>query len=53
MFKARNFSLPLGKKTCLEAVAGDVRDEATLRFSPSPNPSYSIRADKAGGGNWT
>jgi len=47
------FKVTLGKETKLEAVAGDVRDTATIRFSPSPNPSYSIRADKAGGGNWT
>ncbi len=51
--KIFTFRVPLGKQTVLEAVAGDVRDTATLRFSPSPNPSYSIRADKAGGGNWT
>jgi len=47
------FRVPLGKQTKLKAVAENVSDEATLRFSPSPNPSYSIRADKAGGGNWT
>ena len=47
------FRVPLGKETKLRAVAENVSDEATLRFSPSPNPSYSIRADKAGGGNWT
>ncbi len=51
--KIFKFKVPLGKETKLKAVAGEATDEATLRFSPSPNPSYSIRADKAGGGNWT
>ena len=51
--KVFTFRVPLSGEVKLEAVSGDCRDEATLRFSPSPNPSYSIRADKAGGGNWT
>ena len=46
------FKVKLDGETKLEAVAENCRDEATIRFSPSPNPSYSIRADKAGGGNW-
>ncbi len=51
--KVFTFRVPLDDETKLEAFAGDSRDEIVLRFSPSPNPSYSIRADKAGGGNWT
>ena len=51
--KVFTFRVYLTDEVKLEAVSGDCRDEATLCFSPSPNPSYSIRADKAGGGNWT
>ena len=51
--KVFTFQVRLDGQTKLKAVAGAVTDEATIRFSPSPNPSYSIRADKAGGGNWT
>jgi len=51
--KIFKFRVNLAKETRLEAVAENCRDEAVLKFSPSPNPSYSIRADKAGGGNWT
>ena len=51
--KVFTFRVTLGKETKLKAVAENVTDEAVLRFSPSPDPSYSIRADKAGGGNWT
>ena len=52
-YKVFTFKVMLDDPTHLKAVAGGVSDEATIRFSPSPNPSYSIRADKAGGGNWT
>ncbi len=51
--KVFTFRVMLDKETRLEAVAGDVRDEAVLRFSPSPNPEYSLSRKKAGGGNWT
>ncbi len=51
--KIFKFRVTLGKEMKIEAVAGAVRDSAVLRFSPSPNPAYSIRGDKAGGGNWT
>jgi beta-galactosidase len=37
----------------LEAVAGELRDEATFRFTPNPNPKYSLSRKTAGGGNWT
>ncbi len=51
--KVFTFRVMLDSQTHLKAVSGDATDEAVIRFSPTPNPSYSIRADKAGGGNWT
>ncbi len=51
--KVFSFKVQLGEETKIEVVAAECRDEAVLRFSPSPNPSYSLRADIAGGGNWT
>ena len=51
--KVFTFKVMLGNQTRLEAVAGDVRDTAVLRFSPNPNPEYSLSRKKAGGGNWT
>ena len=51
--KVFTFKVMLGNATKLEAVAGDVKDEAVLRFSPNPNPEYSLSRKKAGGGNWT
>ena len=51
--KIFTFHVMLSGETRLEAVAGDVHDRATLRFSPNPNPAYSLSRKKAGGGNWT
>ena len=51
--KIFTFRVMLDKETKLEAVSAQVRDEAVLRFSPSPNPEYSLSRKKAGGGNWT
>ena len=51
--KVFTFRIPLEGEVKLEAVAGTVRDEATIRFVSKPNPNYSIRPGKAGGGNWT
>ena len=47
------FRVPLGRETKLEAVAGEVRDEAVLCFTPKPMPSYKLKKKTAGGGNWT
>ena len=47
------FRVTLGKSTNLEAVAGEVRDEATLHFTPNPIRSYKLNKKIAGGGNWT
>ncbi len=51
--KVFTFRVTLEKETLIEAVAADVKDEATLCFTPNPNPSYSLSRKKAGGGNWT
>ena len=48
-----SFRVTLGKDTKLEAVAGDVRDEAVLHFTPNPVESYKLNKKTAGGGNWT
>ena len=47
------FRVPLDKQTKLEAVCGDVRDEAELHFTPDPVASYKLNKKIAGGGNWT
>ena len=37
----------------VEAVAGELRDEAQLRAVTQPNPDYKLNPKTAGGGNWT
>ncbi len=51
--KVFTFKVMLGGQTKVEAVAGNVRDEAVFRFSPNPNPAYKLSRKTAGGGNWT
>ena len=51
--KIFSFRVTLGEDTNLEAVAGDVRDEAVLHFTPNPVESYKLNKKTAGGGNWT
>ena len=51
--KVFTFRVQLRENTKLEAVAGDVRDEATLSFTPNPVSSYKLNKKIAGGGNWT
>ena len=46
------FQVHLGENTKLEAVAGEVRDEATLSFTPNPVNAYKLNKKTAGGGNW-
>ena len=50
--KVLTFPVMLGENTKLEAVAGTVRDEATLHFTPNPLESYKLNKKTAGGGNW-
>ena len=51
--KVLTFRVTLGEGTKLEAVCGDVRDEAVLRFTPNPVKAYKLNKKVAGGGNWT
>ena len=51
--KVYTFRVPLGGQTKLEAVAGDIRDEATLCYTSQPVASYKLNKKTAGGGNWT
>jgi beta-galactosidase len=50
--KVLTFQVMLNKDTHLEAVSGDVRDEAILHFTPDPIRSYKLNKKTAGGGNW-
>ena len=50
--KVLTFQVMLGENTKLIAVAGTIRDEATLHFSPNPLKSYKLNKKTAGGGNW-
>ena len=47
------FRVMLGENTKLEAVAGNVRDEAVFSFTPNPVSAYKLNKKIAGGGNWT
>ena len=51
--KVHSFRVNLGNETRLEAVAGNVHDEAVLHFTPDPVASYKLNKKVAGGGNWT
>ena len=51
--KVLTFRVTLGEGTKLEAVCGNVRDEAVLRFTPNPVKAYKLNKKVAGGGNWT
>jgi beta-galactosidase len=51
--KVFTFRVSLGKQTKLEAVSGEIRDEAALHFTPDPIRSYKLNKKIAGGGNWT
>ena len=51
--KVFTFRVTLGDSTKIEAVAGNVRDEATLSFTPDPISAYKLNKKTAGGGNWT
>ncbi|MBQ8797150.1 MAG: glycoside hydrolase family 2 protein [Oscillospiraceae bacterium] len=51
--KVFTFRIQLEKDTKVEAVAGQVRDEAVFHFTPDPIASYKLNKKTAGGGNWT
>ncbi len=50
--KIFTFTLPLNGEVKLEAVAGDCRDEASIRYVTTPNPSYKLGKDAGDGGDW-
>ena len=51
--KVFTFKIPLNGEVKLEAVAGECRDEAAIRYVTKPNPSYKLGKDGGNGGNWT
>ena len=51
--KIFTFQVPLYGTVQLEAVAGDSRDIASLRYVKKPNPAYKLGKGAGDGGNWT
>ena len=51
--KVLTFRIPLGEETKIQAVSGDIRDEAVLHYTAKPLPQYKLNKKVAGGGNWT
>ena len=51
--KVLTFKVKLEGELQLKAVAGDLSDEATIRYTAKPNPAYKLNKKTAGGGNWT
>ena len=51
--KVFTFKVPLSGEVKLEAVSGDCRDEAAIRYVSKPNPAYKLGKDGGNGGNWT
>ena len=51
--KVFTFKLPLSGEVKLEAVSGDCRDQATIRYTDQPNPAYKLGKNGGNGGNWT
>ena len=51
--KVFTFQIPLNGEVKLEAVAGDCRDEANIRYVSKPNPAYKLGKNDGNGGNWT
>ena len=47
------FRIALEGQTKLEAVAGQVRDEVILEYTPRAVKEYKLSKKTAGGGNWT
>ncbi|MBQ7323866.1 MAG: glycoside hydrolase family 2 protein [Clostridia bacterium] len=51
--KVFTFEIPLTGEVKLEAVSGENRDEATIRYVEKANPKYKLGKDGGNGGNWT
>jgi beta-galactosidase len=46
------FEIPLSGEVKLEAVAGDQKDTATVRYVSTPNPAYILAKGEGKGANW-
>lgn len=51
--KVFTFTVPLNGEVKLEAVSGDCRDSAVIRYTTAPNLSYKLRKGDGKGENWT
>ena len=51
--KVLTFRVPLGEETKIEAVSGQLRDQAILHYTAKPVAEYKLSKKTAGGGNWT
>ena len=51
--KVHAFHIPLGESTKVEAIAGDIRDEAVFCRVSRPDASYKLRKGDGNGQNWT
>ncbi len=51
--KIFNFTVALPGEVKLEAVSGDIRDSATIRYVDTPNPAYKLKKGDGKGENWT
>ena len=51
--KIFTFRVPLTGEVKLEAVAGECRDEISVRYTEKPDPAYKLGKDGGNGGNWT
>ncbi len=51
--KVFEFKVPVNGKVKLEAISGELRDTAAIRYVDKPNPAYKLGKDGGNGGNWT
>ena len=51
--KVFTFRVELTGKVKLEAISGQLCDEAEINYVNKPDPSYKLSRKTAGGGNWT
>lgn len=51
--KVFTFRIPLEGEVQLKAVAGELQDEALIRYADKPDPSYRLGKNGGNGGNWT
>ena len=46
------FRIPVSGEVKIEAVAGDCRDQITVRKADKPNPAYKLGGNSGNAGNW-